>query len=54
MYQINKDSNDITKLEQPLFSDLGFRERENLQEWIAKNPEVLGEDLIIIQKEFSI
>lgn len=53
MYQINKDSNNITKLEQKLFSELGFKEREHLQEWIAKNPDVLGEELLIIQKEFD-
>jgi hypothetical protein len=53
MYQINKEENDLTKLESRQFSDLGFREREHLQEWIAKNPEVLGEDLLIIQKEYS-
>ena len=53
MYQINKSSNNITKLKQCLFNELGFRERENLHEWIAKNPEVLAEDLLIIQKEFD-
>ena len=53
MYQIDKVKNDIKKLEQRLFSDLGFRERDHLQEWIAKHPEVLGEDLLIIQKEFD-
>ena len=53
MYRINKITNDIEKLDERLFKDLGFREREHLQEWIAKNPDVLGEDLLIIQKEFS-
>ncbi len=53
MYQINKSANNVTKLKQCLFSELGFKERENLQEWIAKNPEILGEDLLIIQKEFD-
>ena len=53
MYQINKSDNNITKLEERLFSDLGFTERA-IQEWIAKNPDVLGEELIIIQKEFHI
>ncbi|KQC33028.1 hypothetical protein AAU57_06605 [Nonlabens sp. YIK11] len=53
MYKINTLTNDIEKLEERLFKDLGFRERDHLQEWIAKNPEVLGEDLLIIQKEFS-
>ena len=50
MYKISKSDNNITKLEQRLFSDLGFRERDHLQEWIAKNPDVLGEELLIIQK----
>lgn len=35
------------------FADLGFKERTNLQEWIAKEPACLGEDLLVIQKEFS-
>ena len=38
MYRINKSSNNITKLEEREFKDLGFRERDHLQEWIAKNP----------------
>ena len=53
MYRINKSDNNITKLDARKFSDLGFREREHLQEWIAKNPDVLGEELLIIQKEYS-
>jgi hypothetical protein len=36
-----------------MFSELGFTERAHLQEWIAKNPNILGEDLLIIQKEFD-
>ncbi|RVU26988.1 DUF4268 domain-containing protein [Sandaracinomonas limnophila] len=53
MYKINKLSNNVEKLEQRLFRDLNIRERQHLQEWIAKNPEMLGEDLLIIQKEFD-
>ena len=53
MYQINRDTNNIVHLKERLFSELGFREREHLQEWIAKNPDVLGEELLIIQKEFD-
>jgi len=53
MYRINKSSNNITKLEEREFKDLGFREREHLQEWIAKNPDILGEELLIIQKEYD-
>ena len=32
---------------------MGFKERANLQEWIAKEPSCLGEELLVIQKEFS-
>jgi len=53
MYKINTTTNSIEKLEERLFGDLSFRERDHLQEWIAKNPESLNEDLLIIQKEFA-
>lgn len=53
MYIINKSTNRIEKIESTTFKHLGFRERENLQEWIANNPSCLNEDLLIIQKEFN-
>ena len=53
MYRIDSHSNKIVKLEEPTFSELGFKEREHLQEWIAREPSVLGEELLVIQKEFS-
>ncbi len=53
MYRINSDKKNIVKLEKCLFSELKIKEREHLQEWIAKNPEILGEELLIIQKEFD-
>ena len=53
MYKINKTSNNVVKLEQRLFKELHLKEREHLQEWIAKNPEMLGEELLIIQKEYD-
>lgn len=53
MYKIDQQSNQIIPLENQTFSTLGFRERDHLQEWLAKCPEALGEELLIIQKEFS-
>lgn len=53
MYLINKAENSISKLEEKTFSELGFREREHLQEWLAGDPNALGEPLLIIQKEFN-
>jgi hypothetical protein len=53
MFVIDPDKNEISPLTSCSFSSLGFRERDHLQEWIAKLPECLGEELLIIQKEFS-
>ena len=53
MFKINRDENCIVRLEERTFSELNFREREHLQEWLARAPDALGEDLLIIQKEFD-
>ncbi|GAA4295798.1 DUF4268 domain-containing protein [Nibribacter koreensis] len=53
MYLINPDTNSLSKVDQVTFTDLQYSERYHLQEWLAKNPETLGEDFLIIQKEFS-
>jgi len=53
MYTIDKDSNRISPLVIKRFSDLGFTERNHLQEWLANEPNALGEELLIIQKEFD-
>jgi hypothetical protein len=53
MFYIDKGNNSIKPLKAHSFSELGFKERQDLQEWIAKYPSCLGEDLLIIQKEFA-
>ncbi len=53
MFRINPTTNRIEKIEEKTFHELGFKEKENLQEWLANNPGALGEDLLVIQKEFS-
>ena len=53
MFQVNRTENRLRKLEERRFSDLALREREHLQEWLANQPDALGEDLLIIQKEFD-
>jgi len=53
MYLIDRSENAVSKLEEKTFHELGFRERDHLQEWIAKDPSVLGEELLVIQKEFA-
>ena len=53
MYLINRDKNNLEPVEKITFKSAGLTERKHLQEWIDKNPESLGEELLIIQKEFS-
>lgn len=60
MFQIDRTANRLRKLERTSFSEVGFREREHLQEWLASMPdalcEAMSEDddgLLIIQKEFD-
>jgi Domain of unknown function (DUF4268)/Endonuclease NucS len=53
MYRIDRSSNSIQPLNRVSFRELGFRERAHLQEWIAREPMVLGEELLVIQKEFA-
>lgn len=53
MFVVNNELNRITKIQDRTFSELGFRERANLQEWLEHYPEAFGEDLLFIQKEFD-
>lgn len=53
MYIINPSENRIRSLAASSFCELGFGERRNLQEWLANEPGALGEELLIIQKEFD-
>jgi len=53
MYLIDTSNNRIKNLTKKTFTELGFKERQHLQEWLANKPEALGEELLIIQKEFD-
>ena len=47
------ENNKLKRAEKCTFKSLNYKERQNLQEWIANEPSTLGEDLLIIQKEFA-
>ena len=53
MFQVNRLENRLVRLEERRFADLDLRERDNLQEWLVRMPDALGEDLLIVQKEFD-
>jgi hypothetical protein len=53
VYIIDTDNKTATAIVKKSFSELGLKERSDLQEWIVNEPEILGERLLIIQKEFD-
>lgn len=53
MFRVDRPANRISRLTQKRFGDLALRERDHLQEWLVHQPDALGEDLLILQKEFD-
>ncbi|MCY3896569.1 MAG: endonuclease NucS [Chloroflexota bacterium] len=53
LFRINPENRESEKIAEVEFASLGFQERRDIQEWVAANPEILGDDLLIIGKEFS-
>ncbi len=53
MFRVDRSSNRISRLSRKRFGDLALRERDHLQEWLVHQPDALGEDLLILQKEFD-
>ncbi len=53
MFKFDRSENRLVALEEPTFAELDVRERDHLQEWLARTPNALGEELLIIQKEFD-
>ena len=53
LFRVNPESRESESIEEVDFASLGLRERRDIQEWVAANPGILGDDLLIIGKEFS-
>ncbi|WP_206478003.1 DUF4268 domain-containing protein [Halomonas sp. KRD171] len=53
MFRVDRTQNRLSRLAKKRFADLNLRERDHLQEWLANQPDALGEELLIIQKEFD-
>ena len=53
MYLVDNETKRVTEIKNTSFKNCGLKERKDLQEWIANNPNILGEELLIIQKEFD-
>ena len=53
LFRIDAESRASERIAEVDFARLGFQERRDIQEWVAANPGILGEDLLVIGKEFS-
>ncbi len=53
LFRINPENRESEKIAEIDFSQLGFQERRDIQEWVAANPGILDDGLLVIGKEFS-
>jgi len=54
MYKVDIENKQLIKIHATTFSSLNLRERFDIQEWIEKTPDILGEELLIIAKELIL
>jgi hypothetical protein len=54
MYKVDVRGKQLTKLTPKSLGELGILERFDVQEWIEKSPDILGEELLIIAKELPL
>lgn len=54
MYKVDAKAKRLIKLTPKKLSDLGVMERFDVEEWVEKSPDILGEELLIIAKELLL
>ncbi len=54
MYKVDVENKKLIALSATDFSSLGLMERFDIQEWIEKTPDILGEDFLVIGKEVTL
>lgn len=54
MYRVDIENKKLIKLSPTKFSILQLKERYDVEEWIEKTPEIIGEELLIIYKELML
>lgn len=53
LFRVHPETSSSTKVAEVEFAHLGLQERRDIQEWVVANPGILGDDLLIVAKEFS-
>jgi hypothetical protein len=53
IYLVNPVTNQPIRISPVSFGSLNVKERQNLEEWVLKHPEILGEPLLVLTTEFD-
>ena len=53
LFRVNADKKTSEQVREVNFAALGLQERNDIQEWIALNPTILGDGLLVITKEYD-
>lgn len=53
IFSVDREGGKLRRIQVQSFTDLNVLERSDLQEWVVANPEILGEELLVIQSEYS-
>ena len=53
LFRIKRDEKQSDLVEEVDFSTLGLQEPRDIQRWVADNPRILGNDLLIVTEQFS-
>lgn len=53
IYSISSDMSKANKIASSKFAELNIWERKHIEEWVRTNPEMLGEDLLVVSIEFD-
>ncbi len=54
MYKVDVAKKTLIRLSRRNFTALNLLERYDIQEWVEKTPEILGEDFLILSKELPL
>jgi hypothetical protein len=54
VYKVDIENKNLIELSKTNFSQLNLKERYDIEEWIEKSPTILGEELLIINKELTL
>jgi hypothetical protein len=53
IFSVGENLKELQRIDAGNFANLSIWERKNIQEWVRANPQILGEELLIVSMEFD-